>query len=102
MRLARGFPIIAITGPRQSGKTTLARSAFPDKAYLSLEDPDVRLMAETDPRGLLSRFPDGAVLDEGNGTRVGPSKVADFPTERLSGVVFIKLKMPILPWKWTC
>ena len=64
MRLARGFPIIAITGPRQSGKTTLARSAFPDKAYLSLEDPDVRLMAETDPRGLLSRFPDGAVLDE--------------------------------------
>jgi hypothetical protein len=64
MRLARGFPIIAITGPRQSGKTTLARSAFPDKDYLSLEDPDVRLMAETDPRGLLSRFPDGAILDE--------------------------------------
>ena len=63
-RLARGFPIVALTGPRQSGKTTLARAAFPDKPYLSLEDPDVRLLAERDPRGLLARFPDGAVLDE--------------------------------------
>ena len=63
-RLARGFPIVALTGPRQSGKTTLARAAFPDKPYLSLEDPDVRLLAERDPRGLLDRFPDGAVLDE--------------------------------------
>ena len=64
MRLAKGFPVVAITGPRQSGKTTLARAAFPDKPYLSLEDPDIRLMAEGDPRGLLSRFPEGAVLDE--------------------------------------
>ncbi|MFH0729457.1 MAG: ATP-binding protein [Pseudomonadota bacterium] len=63
-RLARGFPVIVITGPRQSGKTTLARAAFPDKAYLSLEDPDIRTLAENDPRGLLRRFPDGAVLDE--------------------------------------
>lgn len=64
MRLAKGFPVVAITGPRQSGKTTLARMAFPDKPYLSLEDPDMRSMAEEDPRGLLSRFPKGAVLDE--------------------------------------
>ena len=64
MRLARGFPVVAVTGPRQSGKTTLARAAFPDKPYLSLEDPDNRLLAETDPRGLLSRFPDGVILDE--------------------------------------
>jgi uncharacterized protein len=64
MRLAKGFPVLALTGPRQSGKTTLARAAFPDLPYLSLEDPDVRLLAETDPRGLLSRFPEGAVLDE--------------------------------------
>ena len=63
-RLMRGFPIIALTGPRQSGKTTLARMAFPDKPYLSLEDPDIRSLAEEDPRGLLSRFPNGAVLDE--------------------------------------
>ena len=64
MRLAKGFPVIAITGPRQSGKTTLARSSFPDKPYLTLEDPDTRLLAESDPRGLLSRFPDGLILDE--------------------------------------
>lgn len=64
IRLAKGFPIIAITGPRQSGKTTLARSTFPQKPYLSLEDPDVRATAESDPRGLLAGFPDGAILDE--------------------------------------
>lgn len=64
LRLARGFSIVALTGPRQSGKTTLARATFPDKPYLSLEDPDVRLLASADPRGLLSRYPDGAVLDE--------------------------------------
>lgn len=64
MRLAKGFPVIAITGPRQSGKTTLAKSSFPDKPYLTLEDPDTRLLAENDPRGLLSAYPDGLILDE--------------------------------------
>lgn len=63
-RLARGFPVIAITGPRQSGKTTLAKATFPDKPYLSLEDPDVRVIAESDPRRLLAGYPDGAILDE--------------------------------------
>ncbi|MBI4687645.1 MAG: ATP-binding protein [Nitrospirae bacterium] len=63
-RLARGFPVVTLTGPRQSGKTTLAKMAFPTKPYISLEDPDIRSMAEEDPRGLLSKFPDGAVLDE--------------------------------------
>jgi len=62
--LLRGFPIITITGPRQSGKTTLAKAIFPDKPYASLEDPDVRLTARDDPRSFLERFPDGAVLDE--------------------------------------
>ncbi len=64
LRLARGFPVVAITGPRQSGKTTLARLTFPDKPYLSLEDPDIRAIAETDPRHLLASYPDGAILDE--------------------------------------
>ncbi len=64
LRLAKGFPIVAITGPRQSGKTTLAKLTFPEKPYLSLEDPDVRATAESDPRGLLAGFPDGAILDE--------------------------------------
>src|SRR3970282_2809222 len=63
-RLSRGFPVVAVTGPRQSGKTTLARAAFPHKPYASLEDLDVREFAHSDPRGFLAQYPDGAVLDE--------------------------------------
>lgn len=63
-RLLRGFPIVTLTGPRQSGKTTLAKSIFPDSPYVSLEDPDMRMAAHDDPRSFLARFPDGAVLDE--------------------------------------
>lgn len=62
--LAQGYPILAITGPRQSGKTTLAKATFAEKRYVSLEDPDERLFAAEDPRGFLARFPDGAILDE--------------------------------------
>ena len=64
LRLARGFPILALTGPRQSGKTTLARACFPAKPYVSLENPDEREFAEQDPRRFLARFPEGAILDE--------------------------------------
>ena len=64
LRLCKGFPVVAITGPRQSGKTTLARAVFPDKPYVSLEDPDSRAFAESDPRAFLGRYPDGAILDE--------------------------------------
>lgn len=62
--LAKGYPILAITGPRQAGKTTLAQSTFPGKRYVSLEDLDEREFADQDPRGFLARFPDGAILDE--------------------------------------
>lgn len=62
--LLQGFPVVTITGPRQSGKTTLAKSIFNTRPYVSLEDPDVRLAAVDDPRSFLERFPDGAVLDE--------------------------------------
>jgi len=62
--LLQGFSIVTITGPRQSGKTTLAKVVFAAKPYISLEDPDVRLAALDDPRSFLGRFPDGAVLDE--------------------------------------
>ena len=63
-RLAKGFPVIAITGPRQAGKTTLARNLFKDKPYISLENPDEREFALTDPKRFLARFPEGAILDE--------------------------------------
>ena len=63
-RLARGFPVLALTGPRQSGKTTLARAAFPDKPYVSLENPEQRAFALSDPRRFLAGLPDGAVTDE--------------------------------------
>lgn len=59
-----GYPVITITGPRQSGKTTLARAAFADKPYISLETPDEREFARTDPRGFLARWPQGAIIDE--------------------------------------
>lgn len=62
--MLRGFPIVTITGPRQSGKTTLAKAVFRRGPYVSLEDPDVRFAATDDPRSFLARFPDGAVLDE--------------------------------------
>ena len=63
-RLRRAFRVVVIIGPRQSGKTTLSRAAFPDKPYVSLEASNERIFAATDPRDFLARFPDGAVLDE--------------------------------------
>jgi uncharacterized protein len=63
-RLREGFPIVGITGPRQSGKTTLARALFSEKPYVSLEDPDSRRYVESDPRGFLNQYSDGAVIDE--------------------------------------
>lgn len=63
-RAARRWPCITLTGPRQSGKTTLCRALFPDHPYETLESPDVRAFAEEDPRAFLAQFPRGAVLDE--------------------------------------
>lgn len=63
-RFAQSFPVITLTGPRQSGKTTLARAIFPDKPYVSLEDPSELLFAREDPKGFLARFKTGAIFDE--------------------------------------
>ena len=58
------FPILAITGPRQSGKTTLLKTLFPDYEYVSLENPDHRSFAQDDPNGFLQQYPNKTILDE--------------------------------------
>ena len=63
-RAASWSPSVTVTGPRQSGKTTLCRAMFPDRPYRSLEAPDERAFAIEDPRAFLAQFPDGAVIDE--------------------------------------
>ena len=63
-KYAHQYPVITITGPRQSGKTTLCKKSFSDKAYANLEALDMRQFALDDPRGFLSQYPDGAVFDE--------------------------------------
>jgi hypothetical protein len=62
--LAKDYPALAITGPRQSGKTTLAGAVFGDRPYVSLENPDTLVYAESDPRGFLKKYRGGAVFDE--------------------------------------
>ncbi len=64
--LARQFPVVAIMGPRQSGKSTVAKKTFPDYTYVSLEDLDIRTLAKTDPRGFLAAYDQqkGVIIDE--------------------------------------
>ncbi|MBV5283248.1 MAG: ATP-binding protein [Paludibacter sp.] len=62
--LALHYPVVMITGPRQAGKTSLARQVFPDKPYYSIENPDVRQQISTDPRAFFTSNPDGAIIDE--------------------------------------
>ena len=64
VRAATQAPALTLTGPRQSGKTTLCQMLFPDHAYRTLEAPDVRAFASDDPRAFLARLPEGAVIDE--------------------------------------
>ena len=64
LALARSFPVVTIEGPRQSGKTTLARAAFPDWAYANLEDSATRFLAENDPDSFFERFPCPCIIDE--------------------------------------
>lgn len=64
LQAAKRFPIVAITGPRQSGKTTLVREIFKRRPYVNLEDPDQREFAAADPRRFLGSHPKGMVIDE--------------------------------------
>lgn len=63
---AKQFPVIAVLGPRQSGKTTLVQQCFPNHKYLSLEDLDIRTIAKSDPRRFLKDYtgPSGVISDE--------------------------------------
>jgi predicted AAA+ superfamily ATPase len=62
--LAQQYPVVTVVGPRQSGKTTLAKTVFSEKPYVTLEDPDIRRFAIEDPRSFLAAYKTGAVLDE--------------------------------------
>ena len=64
IRLAGQFPVVAITGPRQSGKTTLAKAVFPDKEYVSFDNFNMRMLATDNPADFLKAFPKGVIIDE--------------------------------------
>jgi predicted AAA+ superfamily ATPase len=64
LSLAAHYPVVTITGPRQSGKTILVKKLFAEKQYINLENPDQREFAKQDPRAFLNRLPEGAILDE--------------------------------------
>lgn len=63
-RLASQFPVVGITGPRQSGKSTLAKVVFSDKKYVTFDDINMRRLAESNPNDFVVAFPDGAIIDE--------------------------------------
>ncbi|MCG8608147.1 ATP-binding protein [bacterium] len=63
-QVVKQFPVAAVVGPRQSGKTTLVKNTFPDLTYVSLEDIDTRTFAMEDPRSFLATYNNGVILDE--------------------------------------
>jgi len=64
LQSARDYPVVTVIGPRQAGKTTLVKMAFPDYAYCNLENPDIRELAVSDPNALFSRY--SGIRDFGN------------------------------------
>ncbi|MFV0396952.1 MAG: ATP-binding protein [Bacteroidales bacterium] len=64
LELTEKYPIVTLTGPRQSGKSTLLKTTFNEYKYVSLEDPDMRLFATEDPRGFLATYSDKTIIDE--------------------------------------
>jgi predicted AAA+ superfamily ATPase len=87
--LSESYPVVTITGPRQSGKTTLCRKVFPRMAYVNLEAPDIRQFASEDPRGFLAMYPDGAILDEIQRNPLLPSYIQPLVDERQKAGQFI-------------
>ena len=70
-RLAAQFPIVAITGPRQSGKSALAKTVFPDKRCVSFDDRAMRDLALANPADFIAAFPDGAIIEEAEAIKLG-------------------------------
>ena len=64
IRLASQFPVIGVTGPRQSGKSTLTQATFPDKRYVTFDDKNMRELAASNPSDFIMAFPNGAIIDE--------------------------------------
>ncbi len=64
LKMAADYPVVTLTGPRQSGKTTLVRDCFPNHVYANLERPDIRNLAQTDPHGFFAKHPAPVVIDE--------------------------------------
>ena len=64
LRLASQFPVVGVTGPRQSGKSTLTKAVFPNKRYVTFDDRTMRELAASNPSDFLTAFPDGAIIDE--------------------------------------
>lgn len=64
VRVSQHYPILTVTGPRQSGKTTLCKHLFPNYTYINLEDVSLRELVKTNPKAFLAQFQDGVILDE--------------------------------------
>ncbi len=82
LKISDQYPVITLTGPRQSGKTTLVRTIFPEKPYVSLENPDTRARAEDDPNGFLKQYENGAIFDEIQRTPEIPSYLQSIVDEK--------------------
>ena len=76
--LFRKNPVVTVTGPRQSGKTTLCRQIFPELSHVNLEAPDEREFAESDPRGFLAQLGTGAIIDEVQRVPMRYSRICKF------------------------
>jgi predicted AAA+ superfamily ATPase len=89
LELASSYPVLTITGPRQSGKTTLAKHLFNDLPYFSFENPDLRSLVINDPRKFLSQLPKGAILDEIQNVPDVLSYLQEIVDERKKNVLFV-------------
>ena len=87
--LSKQYPVVTITGPRQSGKTTLCKMTFSKKPYCSIEEMDHREFATSDPRGFLAQFPDGAVIDEVQRAPDLPSYIQGIVDEKKTNGLYI-------------